>query len=445
MKNYLIPSFALISIGFAPLSQATNGYQLTGIGSYEESLAGAVTAAPGSAMTAISNPAGMARIGKRADFSLEMFMPDRFVDFTAQGGDKSDSAATQYGVPALGWTAPLEDNDGDVYFGGGMYGTSGLGTDYGQTFMSPAQGPFPAMYFEGYSSIQFWQMAPTLAWNVNKKLTVGGSLNIDYQSVSLKQKFTGDTGGVAGIDSQDTVMASLDLSRTAQAFGYGISLGALYDVNDQLTLGFSYKTKQSFPDMEYQLGYGDITGNSNLGLNTGCTDVDVLTGRQFCPAGLYKLQLDFPAMIALGVAYSPVEAVTISLDVKQIQWSDTLDVLSITGPDGMRLDLPAGWEDQTVFALGVEYVVNQRLRLRAGYNQADAPIDEADVDNNLILPASVEKHYAVGGDFRMSKFWDLGFHYSTGSKNTLETSNPMSGASIGLDIRTIGLNLGYRF
>ena len=66
MKKYLIPSFALISIGFAPVSLATNGYQLTGVGSYQESLAGAVTASPGSAMTAITNPAGMARIGKRA-------------------------------------------------------------------------------------------------------------------------------------------------------------------------------------------------------------------------------------------------------------------------------------------------------------------------------------------------------------------------------------------
>lgn len=434
MNKYLIPSFTLIAIGFAPLSQATNGYQLTGIGSYQESLAGAVTANPGSAMTAITNPAGMARVGKRADFSLEMFMPDRFVDFTGQGGSKGVSAAGQYGVPALGWTAPVVDNDGDVYFGGGMYGTSGMGTDFGLTPFSAAGGGNPAMFFEGYSSIQFWQMAPTLAWNVNKQLSVGGSLNIDYQSVALKQKFSADVNA-DGIP--DTTMLNLDLSRTAQAFGYGISLGALYDVNDQITLGFSYKSKQSFPDMEYQLGYGDLMDNLGMTSN-GCPANN-------CPAGLYKLQLDFPAMIAVGVAYSPVEALTISLDVKQIQWSDTLDVLTITGPNGMRLDMASGWSDQTVVALGVEYAVNQRLRLRMGFNQADAPIDAADVDNNLILPATSQKHVAFGGDWRMSRFWDLGFHYSVASQNTLDTSNPMSRASIGLEITTFGMNLGYRF
>jgi len=42
---------------------ATNGYQLIGIGAYQKSLGGGVTAKPGSAMSAISNPAGMARVG----------------------------------------------------------------------------------------------------------------------------------------------------------------------------------------------------------------------------------------------------------------------------------------------------------------------------------------------------------------------------------------------
>ena len=428
MKKYLIPSFALISIGFSPLSLATNGYQLTGVGSYQESLAGAVTASPGSAMTAITNPAGMARIGKRADFSLEMFMPDRFVDFSAQpGGERSDSAATQYGIPALGWTALMLENNNDVYFGGGMYGTSGMGADYGLTSINGG------MLFEGYSAIQFWQLAPTVAWNTDK-LSLGVSLNIDYQSVALKQAFYADGGSG---EPAGPPMVNINLSRAAMTFGYGVSFGALYDVNDQVTLGFSYKSKQNFPDMEYQLVQGDITGNAGFGVVTGCP-------AEVCPSGLYKLQLDFPAITALGLAYSPTDALTVSFDVKHIQWSDTLDKLTITGPNGMRLDLPAGWTDQTIIALGVQYSVNDRLRLRMGYNQADAPFGKEDVFNNLILPATVEKHYAVGGDYRLNKFWELGFHYSRATQNTLETTSPMP-VSIGLHIDTVGINLGYRF
>lgn len=443
-NNKLLSSALLISItGFTQNSFATNGYQLIGIGGYQKSLAGAVTANPGSAMTAITNPAGMARIGKRADFSMEMFSPDRYVDFTPLGGNKQDSAAEQYGVPALGWTAPVEDGS-DIYFGGGIYGTSGMGADYGITSMA-APGAFGPneMYFEGYSAIQFWQMAPTIAWNHNDKLTLGVSLNIDYQSVSLKQAIYADDGNdivpEAGVD---LTMVNIDLSRTAQAFGFGISLGALYDVNDQITVGASYKSKQNFSDLEYQLGYGDIIGNVGFGLNPGCGAADG-QGRVVCPAGTYRLDLDYPSMLAVGIAYNPVKPVTLSLDIKQIKWSETLTTMDISGPGGMLLKMPAGWDDQIIIALGIEYDVSEKLRLRAGYNQADAPIDNNDAFNNLILPATSEKHIAVGADYRLGKNWDLGFHLSKASSHELTDST--YGAKIGLEITTVGINLGYRF
>ena len=425
----------LIGLTISSGAHATNGYQLIGIGSYQNSLGGAVTAKPGSAMTAITNPAGMARIGKRADYSMEMFMPERFVDFTALGGEANDSAATQYGVPALGWTAPVSDGNGDVYFGGGIYGTSGMGADYPLTQFSAAGGGNPAMYFEGYSALQFWQMAPTLAWNLDKKLSVGASLNIDYQSVAMKQAFSADTDAN---NIPDTTMVNFNLSKAAQAFGFGLSLGVLYDLNDKITLGASYKSKQTFGDLEYQLGYGDImdpNGISSMSIS-GCAG-------NYCPAGTYVLHLDFPAILSMGIAYKPVDSVTLSMDVKQIKWSDTLSDMNISGPNGIQVSLPAGWDDQTIIALGIEYAVNQHLNLRMGYNQADAPIDDQDTDNNYILPATVAKHIAFGADYRLNRSWDLGFHISRATEETL--NSPYTGAKIGLKINTLGVNLGYRF
>jgi long-chain fatty acid transport protein len=117
---------------FSTSAFATNGYQLIGIGSYQKSLAGAVTALPGSNMTAVTNPAGMLRIGHRADFSMEAFMPDRSADFIAIGGGIANSSSEIYGIPAIGWNGPVGQRD-DMVFGGGMYGTSGMGVDYNST------------------------------------------------------------------------------------------------------------------------------------------------------------------------------------------------------------------------------------------------------------------------------------------------------------------------
>ena len=418
---------------------ATNGYQLIGIGAYQKSLGGEVPANHGSAMSAISNPAGMARVGRRADFSLEMFMPERFVDFTATGGEKNDSAAEQYGVPALGWTAPIEDGS-DVYFGGGIYGTSGLGTDYPQTKVLQAgvNGSPTDLYFEGYSAIQFWQMAPTIAWNHNDKLTFGVSLNIDYQSVSFKQTTLADTGSVFGY----TPVVNFDLSRTAQAFGFGISLGILYDINDDLTVGATYKSKQNFSDLEYQLSNGDIQDAStqNQLPITGC---DVGGGVNRCPPGTYTMELDFPAMYSVGLAYQINKFTNISFDAKVIEWSKTLDALTVMGPNGEIITLNSKWDDQTILALGVEVAVNYKLKLRAGYNYSDAPFDESSTDTNYILPAVTQSHFAFGADYRVNKYWEIAMHASKAKEETY--TSPVTGAKIGLGITTFGINLGYMF
>ena len=426
-------TFSLIACcAITPAAHATNGYQLTGIGAYQKSLGGAVTAKPGSAMTAITNPAGMARIGKRADFSMEMFMPERFVDFTALGGEKNESAADLYGVPALGWTAPTSEGS-ELYFGGGMYGTSGLGTDYPLTQFSAAGGGMPAMSFEGYSAIQFWQMAPTLAWDASDKLTYGVSMNINYQSVAFKQGFIADTSG-DGV--ADTTMTNFDLSRTAQAFGYGISLGVLYDINDDFTVGASYKSKQTFSTLKYQLSNGDIQDSTGQLPMAGCTG-------GICPAGTYSLNLDFPAMYSVGMAYQLNKFTSLSLDVKQIEWSSTLDRLDVRGPNGELITLAAGWDDQTIIALGVEVAVNYALNVRAGYNKADAPFEQSSTDNNYILPAVTQSHFAFGMDYRINRYWEIGMHASKATDETY--TSPNTGAKIGLGITTFGINLGYLF
>ncbi len=401
------------------LALATNGYQLMGVGSYQKGLGGAVTANPGSAMTAVSNPAGAARIGNRADFSMEAFMPERSVDFTALGGDKRDSAVDIYGVPAIGWAAPTSEGS-NMYFGGGMYGTSGMGVDYPVTAGPVIPGPTNTLW-DGYSNIAFWQMAPVLAWNVDPQLSLGVSLNIDYQSVAFLQRLT-DTSG--------NDINTVDLSRSASSFGLGLGFGVLYDLRPAVTVGFSYKSKQNFSKLKYQLASGDITlGGSPL------------------PGGTYTLDLDYPQQAAAGIAWRANDKVTLSADLKWINWSDTMNRLLISGPGG-TVPMNSGWDDQTVFAIGVDYKLNPKISLRAGYNHAKSPIDSSDVSNNLILPAVVETHYAIGATFVINQHWDLAMHYMYVPDNTLAapaTDPQMPGAKISLSESSFGANIGYRF
>ena len=408
----------------ATSSFATNGYQLIGIGSYQKSLAGAITSLPGSNMTAVTNPAGMLRIGHRADFSMEAFMPDRSTDFTPFGGNKVDSSSDIYGIPAIGWNGPVGNRD-DMVFGGGMYGTSGMGVDYGSTYIAPAFPPFTdnPVYWDGYSSIAFWQMAPALAWQVNEKMSLGFSVNIDFQQVAFQQRIMDDT---------DAILMKFDLSRGASAFGFGATLGILYEISDMVTLGASYKSKQFFSDLEYQLANGDI-------------NMPDLGGSQ--DAGTYTLDLDFPQQAAIGIAVHATDSFTVAADVKWIDWSDTMDKLAVAGPGGISVPMDPGWDDQFIYVIGIAFKLSDSFNLRAGFNYAESPIDETNAANNLILPAVVETHYTVGADYKLNDHWDIGFHYMYVPENTISAGpgTIFENVKISLSEQSFGMNLGYRF
>ncbi len=435
MRNLLVVLLSVsLVLAFAGAAFATNGYQLIGIGQIQMSMGGAVTAAPLDAMTAITNPAGMARIGSRADFSMEAFMPTRSVDFGATGGGSTEGGSDMYGIPAIGWTAPAFDRD-DMYFGGGMYGTSGLGVDYDTIGFTPADN------FSGFSAIQFWKMAPTVAWNVNEKLSVGGALNLDYQSVAISQMFNGPS--FAALPGQ---MINFDLGRPTSQMGYGFTVGGLYDINEMITVGASYSSKQSFGDAEFRLAPGDI-----LNFNGA-------TGK----AGTYKMGLDYPQQAAIGASFHN-DKLLVSADVKWINWSSTHDKVSFSGPSGSFMtpggpvsstELEFGWEDQYVYAIGAQYAVSDKVNLRAGYNYAKMPIDEKDVFNNLVLPAVVEQHITIGGDYRFGDHWMLAVAYMKAMKEELTGKGDLdpalgfgtdSGAKISLEEQTLGMQISYLF
>jgi long-chain fatty acid transport protein len=124
-----------------------------------------------------------------------------------------------------------------------------------------------------------------------------------------------------------------------------------------------------------------------------------------------------------------------------------MDKLSVKGPDGIEVPMDPGWDDQTVFAVGVAFKATDRINLRAGFNYGESPIDEDNADYNMILPAVVEQHYTVGGDYRLDDNWDIGFHYMYVPENTVTASADTTapGAKISLSEQSVGINLGYRF
>ena len=108
---------------------------------------------------------------------------------------------------------------------------------------------------------------------------------------------------------------------------------------------------------------------------------------------------DIPENYGAGVAFKPVQPLTVSVDYELIKYcgvpavsdpSTTPAQLGSTGGPGF------GWKDVNVWKVGLEYASSDRWTWRAGYNHTDNPIQSADVTFNILAPGVVTDHLTLG-------------------------------------------------
>jgi len=180
-------------------------------------------------------------------------------------------------------------------------------------------------------------------------------------------------------------------SGTAANIAYGFDVGAAYKWRG-LTVGVDYKS-------EIEHDYKN-TFNSDF---TGGT----------------QSKLSSPAIVATGLSYQmPLNAVstlTAAIEYKMIMNS------SASGFEDF------GWEDQNVYALGLEYANKSGgYAVRVGFNYGENPLEnDAMVNPNgslgsiMTFPAVTEQHYTFGASKSINNRIDidLAYVYGTGSED----------------------------
>jgi long-chain fatty acid transport protein len=421
---------------------ATNGHQLAAIGPYQAGMGGATTAAPYDTTTLVSNPAGLSLINPRADINAEAFMPVRTADFTGAGGQSDQGGSPLYLVPSVGIASGIDGTDWAI--GGGIFLVSGMGVDYSTINSMPfsaAYGDYTPWKANLYSQYQLWKVAPGISKKINDNLTVGAALNVDYQQLGLKMKYS---------DPNSSNYMGVDLSRAVGAMGFGASVGAIYKVNDMIQFGATYTSEQSFADMEYRLSAGDVAYPDGTGSA-------IVSGND-----TYRLKMNFPQQVALGVAVTPVDGLKITADYKWINFKSTQEKMSLNGAYALvsqttgavvgstnTLPLTMGWDDVSVIAVGVEYKVAEGATVRAGYNHGNSPIKAEDVFSNMVFPAIAEDHIGLGADFKLGANWELDLAYLKALKKEITGSGDLMGGSsdakIALEGASLTLGVAYNF
>ena len=369
---------AAIAAVLAPgMALATTGYFAHGYGIKAKSMGGVGIALPQDALAAASNPAGIAWLGNRIDLGADWFTPDRGASITGSGaganGTYDGNDTKSFLIPEFGYNRVINPN---LTFGVAVYGNGGMNTDY-------KTNPFAAFGGSGSAGVDLMQLfvAPTVAWKSGNH-SFGASLNLAYQRFKAE--------GIQGFAGLSASPGNVSNRGYDDSTGFGVRVGWTGQVSPAVTLGATYQTKTKM---------GEFDKYSGLFANQG--------------------DFDIPENYGAGIAVKATPKLTVAADVLRINYNDipavgnSTDCLFVTGTCqlGSTNGAGFGWQNTTVYKIGVAYELKPGTTLRAGYVTLDQPIPASQTFFNILAPGVVEDHLTLGLTMEMSKTSELSFMY----------------------------------
>lgn len=463
----------------APLAQATNGYFTIGAGAKNRSMAGAGIAFGQDALASALNPATLAGIGTRVDGGVEIFNPQREATVDASGmvtpdldgpgpatslsGIKSNanSGATLFAVPNIGFT---KDFGNGLTAGLAITANGGMNTRYntnlytnavapviGQSsnnnFPTPQSPPGPSG-FAGLLETGFGVNPNTIDAAMGQLLSnpnLGPSLG-----VNLAQLLFAPTIAYQITQNHSVGFAPVIGYQRFRAYGLGIFAGFSSDPANLTNKG---------DDDAWGIG-GRIGYQGKFGpVSFGATATSKIYMQEFDNyAGLFAEQGDFdiPATYGVGLAIEVTPKITFAADVSRILYGDvnaiandgptgdeffsgfafalsggTAPGTSVSNPLGSNNGWGFGWDDVTIYKVGVNYAHSNKWTFRAGFNYAELPYDDDQALFNVLAPAVVEQHITAGFTYAPDASSEISATYMHALRNEVDYTYNGSGGFTG--------------
>jgi long-chain fatty acid transport protein len=151
----------------------------------------------------------------------------------------------------------------------------------------------------------------------------------------------------------------------------------------------------------------------------------------------------WPLWVCAGVAFKPVEKLTITMDAQYTQW-EKIDTIPATFDHPVweaavkeGAELTFEWEDKIQLRFGLEYLVSEKFALRGGYYYDPAPSPNNTL--NILLPSITYDVITVGFGYKTGKMnIDFCFEYLMGRDRTVGLMEALPDAGMpgvhGMDI-----------
>ena len=376
MKKRKVFFSVILSICFLSSLAMANGLNLNSLGTRALAMGGAFVGLADDFSAIYWNPAGMALFQKKyfgfygtdlipsSKYRLDVDVPPVITLVNARTETK------HYLTGLAAYYHPVSDK---VVVGLGVYVPSGLGAQWDGTDFAllPVQAGLPPNpTISWMSKIGMVTFSPALAFKVNEKLSIGATFNINYAVFDISM-WAGAT---------EAPMPAVDLGQYEESmtgWGYGATIGVLFRPVEKLSFGATFRSASTVGFK----GEATISGMTDLGAAmippTPLNDTSDL-----------EREVTWPMWLAGGVAFRPIEGLTLTGDVQWTQWSkiDVMDTVYVDPfwttimEEGAR---PMHWDDALQIRIGAEYKINP-LAFRAGYYYDPSPAPDRTM--NVLLP-----------------------------------------------------------
>lgn len=366
------------------------------------------------------NPAGLNQLKRPAVYlGAILDYPDR--EFHGSAGQFSQTNHRFFPSGSAYLTYPFNEH---VAGGIGFFVPFGLGSQWPPTWAG--------RYITTYSSLKTYTLNPVISIRPLDRISVAVGLDVMWSSVELKRKIPLVFGPMQLPDGESRLRGD--------GHGFGVNLGALWEVVKGVKLGLSYRSQIAV----------DYKGNLDLTLPQR-----IPGPRQV--SGLAKLI--FPPFITTGISVSRLAPWTFNFDVTWTGWSSYNQLIVylkqpilVNGRPSANLVQPKSWRDTWTFRFGVNYRLSETIKLRAGYIYDLSPVPDETFEPQV--PNANQHIFTVGGDWRIKHF-TLGIAYNyvlgeTRSKNNAIGLNGVpyplqANGRYNVDAHLLGVSLAYKF
>lgn len=314
-----------------------------------------------------------------------------------------DSIAPEAFVPAAYYVMPIDDK---FAVGFGLFSNFGLSTEFDEDYA--------AGQLAGKTEIVTVNFNTSVSYKVNEQLTIAGGLNAVYADATITRHL-GDLSN--GLAAQGLIFpastTALDLE--GDDYGYGYNLDVAYDLDENSRFGFHYRSKV---DITF-----DGTYSNELPLIPGVFD-----NGQSGEVQPGTVELELPAIAEFSGSHKLDEKWGLHYSVMWTDWSsfERLEAF-VPSQDEAVFEKEENFSDSFRYAIGADYQLNAKVKLRAGIAYDETPTDSQLL--SISIPDTNRLWLSAGANYSLndSSSIDLGLSVIRGQDRTFTEADDAGG------------------